>query len=347
MMSESDHLPLADLFQKAQDLSDPEERYQAFQSLQPRIASILPSRNETLDDVATPHLRYILHELYLAQACTERPHTTSRAAQLQQAIALYHSFVERLHNLEVLDKDDVARLEQLLEHDETELPPRIPREQRIAQHDALRQAQDDESRLQALASRRQRLGLDPHELSEGHDGESLERSLYTTILQTAKLQAFQGWTDALAEQPLAQRMEKMRREHGSSEPLPRPTPPPPPPVRPPVITHIPAGASFTSHREAASHQVLQPFWNQPTMTLTELADREVTAARQREASQTQAEAHRLQQPRRYDQLVKDEMEDDKDLVDASAPLDREWDDFKEENPKGSGNKRANVGDRNF
>jgi len=83
------------------------------------------------------------------------------------------------------------------------------------------------------------------------------------------------------------------------------------------------------------------------MTLTELADREVTAARQREASQTQAEAHRLQQPRRYDQLVKDEMEDDKDLVDASAPLDREWDDFKEENPKGSGNKRANVGDRNF
>ena len=35
------------------------------------------------------------------------------------------------------------------------------------------------------------------------------------------------------------------------------------------------------------------------------------------------------------------------LVDASAKLDREWDEWKEANPKGSGNKMGDRGDRNF
>jgi hypothetical protein len=37
-----------------------------------------------------------------------------------------------------------------------------------------------------------------------------------------------------------------------------------------------------------------------------------------------------------EQLRKDGQEDDADLVDASAALDRQWDDFKDENPRGSG-----------
>ena len=43
----------------------------------------------------------------------------------------------------------------------------------------------------------------------------------------------------------------------------------------------------------------------------------------------------------------DGLEDDKDLVDASAKLDRDWDDWKDENPRGSGNKMGDRGDRNF
>ena len=41
------------------------------------------------------------------------------------------------------------------------------------------------------------------------------------------------------------------------------------------------------------------------------------------------------------------MEDDADLVDKSAALDRKWDEWKEENPRGSGNKMSERGDRNF
>ena len=83
------------------------------------------------------------------------------------------------------------------------------------------------------------------------------------------------------------------------------------------------------------------------MTLQQYGDIEVARAKEREARQKQAEKDILQKPRRYEQLVKDGMEDNATLVDASAKLDREWDEWKEANPKGSGNKMGDRGDRNF
>jgi hypothetical protein len=113
------------------------------------------------------------------------------------------------------------------------------------------------------------------------------------------------------------------------------------------ITQNPATGQLDIRREEMRGRVFQPGWNQPTMRLDEWAEIEVRRAREREARQAAAEIQIRTQPRRYDQLVKDGMEDDQDLVDASAALDRKWDDFKDENPRGSGNKRGDVGDRNF
>mmetsp|Transcript_11876 Transcript_11876/g.34819 ORF Transcript_11876/g.34819 Transcript_11876/m.34819 type:complete len:84 (+) Transcript_11876:31-282(+) len=83
------------------------------------------------------------------------------------------------------------------------------------------------------------------------------------------------------------------------------------------------------------------------MSRAECGDREVTKAIEREARQKVAEEENKGKPRRYEQLVRDGMEDDANLVDASAKLDRDWDDWKDENPRGSGNKMADKGDRNF
>jgi len=83
------------------------------------------------------------------------------------------------------------------------------------------------------------------------------------------------------------------------------------------------------------------------MTLRELGERELAQAKEREGRQAAAEAVQRKEPRRYDQLVKDGLEDDANLVDASAKLDRDWDDWKDENPRGSGNKMGDRGDRNF
>mmetsp|Transcript_13099 Transcript_13099/g.27160 ORF Transcript_13099/g.27160 Transcript_13099/m.27160 type:complete len:155 (+) Transcript_13099:869-1333(+) len=124
----------------------------------------------------------------------------------------------------------------------------------------------------------------------------------------------------------------------------------PPPYRPLQVTHITQNATtgqLVMKKEEIRSKVFQKGWNQPTMTLEELGDREVAAAMEREAKQKESEAAQKDAPRRYEFLVKDGMEDNAELVDASAQLDREWDDFKDENPRGSGNKRSEVGDRNF
>lgn len=47
-----------------------------------------------------------------------------------------------------------------------------------------------------------------------------------------------------------------------------------------------------------------------------------------------------QGPRRYDQLVEDGDEDNDALVEEAAYKDRAWDDWKDANEKGIGNKKA-------
>lgn len=46
--------------------------------------------------------------------------------------------------------------------------------------------------------------------------------------------------------------------------------------------------------------------------------------------------------RRYEQLEMDGDEDDEDLVEEAAHHDRAWDDWKAENPRGSGNKANKI-----
>jgi len=83
------------------------------------------------------------------------------------------------------------------------------------------------------------------------------------------------------------------------------------------------------------------------MKIDKIAKKEVQEAIARSQQQDIAEREKKLQPRRYEFLVRDGLEDDKDLVDASAKLDRDWDDWKDENPRGSGNKMGDRGDRNF
>lgn len=46
--------------------------------------------------------------------------------------------------------------------------------------------------------------------------------------------------------------------------------------------------------------------------------------------------------RRYDQLEMDGDEDDEGLVEQAAHQDREWDDWKDMNPRGAGNKANKI-----
>ncbi len=72
----------------------------------------------------------------------------------------------------------------------------------------------------------------------------------------------------------------------------------------------------------------------PTMTLEEFGDLEREDAIRRQEAEQQAEKG----PRKYRELLADGEEDNEELADAATMEDRKWDTFKEENPRGWGNK---------
>ncbi|RLN78202.1 hypothetical protein BBJ28_00015287 [Nothophytophthora sp. Chile5] len=87
-------------------------------------------------------------------------------------------------------------------------------------------------------------------------------------------------------------------------------------------------------RETVRSGVFQPGHRLPTMSLEEYADREVADAMERQKREQEAP----QGPRRYEQLVEDGDEDDQALAEEATYKDRAWDDWKDANEKGIGNK---------
>eukprot|EP00939_MAST-03C_sp_MAST-3C-sp1_P001745 g1745.t1 len=85
-------------------------------------------------------------------------------------------------------------------------------------------------------------------------------------------------------------------------------------------------------REIFKDGVFKPDHRLPTMSLEEFAALEVENAKKR----SERAQNRPKGPRRMEQLRKDGDEDDESLADTAALLDREWDDWKDDNPKGSG-----------
>ena len=356
--------------------TDPTAAVDALVALQTAIAPLFSSDSETLDDIPTSSLPFLLLEHHLAMALVNaKPTNTNdmaegRLANLQRACTLWSvGWWRRLEDMEALTAEDVKSYHAVLEQQEhsdednnsrrSMLLAAPDRNAKLERHRKLQQVTAEQARLQSLRQRRSRLGITDTEAMDGFDdAESLERSLAMTQLELAKTTSLEEWQSTLRELPLLEHMiarqksspqqqsrsdqDSRRRQQQKQRPM--------------QVTHIAKDGTTSTgpllanpnhrlqQRETLQSQVLRPGWNQPTMSLDELAEREVRDALEREQRQRDAPTDG---PRRYDQLVKDGLEDDEGLVEASAPLDRAWDDFKDANPRGCGNKRGDVGDRNF
>lgn len=327
------------------------------EALQKDVAAVgLFSSNESIDDVSTPSLALLSLDHQLAMAYTSLPtppgQAKKRKAYLTSAMDHYARFLEILVNLEVLSAESRKEYDELLQvnadNDDTEdaisLPP-VQREVKIQRFRAKQALQKQLDQFQSLSDRRNRLGLQDEDEMDGYDNDGLVRKLHVQQLSVFAMEALEEWSNALREMPMIAMQMKMEAQ-GSDVRKQRP----PPPQQPLKLTHITQDAmtgQLNIRKEEVRSQVFRPGWNQPTMSLEELGDREVAEAMEREARQKESEEANKDAPRRYDQLVQDGMEDNAELVDASAALDRAWDDFRAENPKGSGNKMGDRGDRNF
>lgn len=250
--------------------------------------------------------------------------------------------------------------------DTTTNAPVLPaprREDKIARFKAKQQAKKEVERLRSLRERRGRIGVSSEEVMDDFDEETLDRTVAMTNILLNKAEALEEWAQTIRELPMIERMvqaqeqqsnmerhsgknQQQRNNHGAHDPRQRR---PPAPANGIQVTHVTLDATnqLQFRKEQVKSQVFRPGWTQPTMSLEEFGDRERNNAIEREHKQQAAEANRAKGPRKYEQLLRDGKEDNADAVDASAAVDRAWDDWKDENPRGSGNKRGDQGDRNF
>uniref|UniRef100_A0A7S2VBB1 Uncharacterized protein n=1 Tax=Entomoneis paludosa TaxID=265537 RepID=A0A7S2VBB1_9STRA len=201
---------LADEYRAAVALVDQGDATTAvtkLESLQERIAraSIL-SRNESLDDIATSNIPFLTLEHELAKALTQLPivggKMTSRLSNLKRACDLWMAFFQNLENMEQVSKGEQAEYHALIELSSTpDDPSGMPmlstsRDAKIARYNAKKQTQQELKKLQALLERRTRLGLDAEDM-DGHDQESLERSLALKSMEFAKQDAVEEWSSVV------------------------------------------------------------------------------------------------------------------------------------------------------
>jgi len=348
---------LSERFREAQQLLEAckaEEAVEKLDTLQKDVAIVgLFSSNETVDDVSTPSLPLLSLDHLLAMAYTSLPtppdKTKARKANLLNAMNHFTRYLEILSNLEILAPEHTKEFEELQQVNIDEpsvmrIPP-VHRDAKIQRFRAKQDLQKQLDQLKSLHDRRHRLGLKEEEEMDGYDDDTLIRVLSLKELSLHAMEALEEWSSAIRELPMIDMKIKIEEQGVDARKQ-----APPPPQKPLELTHITKDSTtgqLNIRKEEIRSQVFRPGWNQPTMSLEELADREVAEAMEREARQKDSEEANKDAPRRYDQLVKDGMEDNAELVDASAKLDRDWDDFRDENPRGSGNKMGDRGDRNF
>lgn len=175
------------------------------------------------------------------------------------------------------------------------------------------------------------------------DTEEEQRELYVLMLQSYARECVDE-LDLLAEE---MKMLRMREEQLAQEELregregPRPSQPQPVPGIVPLDPNRP-GISITKTYKVGdqlvmSRDTVKVFGTHiaaPTISLEEFGDQQLAEAQER----AQREAEAPTGPRKSRQLLADGEEDDIALADVATVEDRRWDDWKDSNPKGWGNK---------
>ncbi|KAG6619275.1 tor signaling pathway regulator [Phytophthora cinnamomi] len=204
---------------------------------------------------------------------------------------------------------------------------------------------DMEKKLQAVQKRREERGdahvggaknEDADELDEDDDDvEDLEREQLMTFIQLSVLKCMEEQASINQEKDMLETMLKMNASSEKQDLFSEAHRPPPPPQGQGIeVTRI--NPQMEMRRETIRSGVFKPGHRLPTMSLEEYADRELADAQERQKREQEAP----QGPRRYDQLVEDGDEDDEALVEEATYKDRSWDDWKDANEKGIGNKKG-------
>jgi len=327
--------------------------------LQCKISSqSLFSSNEVLDDISTWMIPLLLTEHYLGLAHVSIPQNDNieRIKNILLSMDYFHCFLQKMDALGILEGALLCAYHEILKNEDGKAY-RISREEKIERYRRKREIENKLNHFESLDKRRKRLGMSAEEEIDGYDDEALSRTLNIIMLKDSTCEAMDELFQASKEIEMLKislELEKKgelktngatyEQNTGNVRNL---SLAPKNPLEVTRVSHHPITGQLLIQREEIKSQVFRPFWNQPTMSLTEFGDRELQCAIDRSEAQKIAEEDAKLKPKRYEQLVRDGLEDNTELVDQSAEIDRKWDDFKDSNPRGCGNKMGDRGDRNF
>ena len=272
------------------------------------------STNESIEDVATRDLMYLLAPQYMSLLLQMAPVDIAipRSRVVSQALTTSREFLSTCERMRIFPPG--TPLGDALERDvHAAAPPPAQREEKIAR---FRRAKEIRARLEALRSGR--LSDESDDASEsGEDGEEA-REAWMLELELAAQTALDNLGLLKQEADLLEERERrtneedeLRRRRGEEDE-----------GEAEVAEVVPEQLRVDRMtRDAIQRNVLRPFHNLPTMTLSEFAEREIAEANERAESQRRAESrHRAEE----------EVDEDGDGERATLKA-RAWDDWKQEN----------------
>lgn len=337
------------------------------------------SSNETIDEVATNDIKYLLVTPYVAAAyarlraddgegaaeagaregtgrsdgnhAREAPATGGfggdRTPLLTESMRLHRSFVEQCDRLGVVPEESAAAARRGADD---AADPATRRAEKIARH---RRERATREALDALRARRRAREDADEEVDDGvREGE--ERELRLLELDAELHRSIEATRALGMELEMLQHARARGLTPGTGPAIPAGAPLPPwaigdaqaasmaggggpgrgggAPAAPPpdALTHSASAlASAANDRERLRAGVFRPSHALPTMTLEEFAEQEVADMRRREEESKKAEAAR--------EAIDLEREDHHDREQERL---RKWDDWKDDNKRGSGNMRG-------
>lgn len=307
------------------DLRDLSVRLKAIAYFVSRLRLFSP--NEELEDISTGDLKFLLVPFLLAEVTAATRDMEERLQALKQALIFWRAFVHDCERLKIVHRDDLVAIER---DPEARLDAATKRTEKIERHK--RSKELDAKAAYLFEQKRKAVGDEYQWGAGGNFDEEMERDLVLALLGRAVAACAENISSAYQELPLLEMM--MARGGPSAKPPKRE-----PPAEKPWVVKIQDKHELT---RMYHEMVFQCPFAQPTMSLAEAADIEMEQMRSQEERKSITERRQ-----RYDDDdrwyggdrygSKEDYDDDKAAYKA-----RDWDDWKDEHPRGSGNKMRNV-----
>jgi len=267
------------------------------------------SENEELSDYASASIKYLSVPFYLGDLYQKIPNLVpeERVSQIKRSKEYLEKFLRKIIQLGILSKQDADAYRT-----DAVADAEAKRNEKIRRY---RREKEIQEQLQKQTDEKLRKGID----EDTEDDSEYERKISLLFIESQAIRAIDNINALKREIEILQHMSMLIEKNGGQLPPPSPAPEPRPPTKPIVITDT---------KQFIKDNAFKPGFNLPTVSIEEAGEIDYQDMLRREERQKAAEAKKNQK------LVR-EFGDDSD--EEEVKKERDFDDYKDEHPRGSGN----------